>query len=94
MTGADVDALFVGPRYLERKDFFTFFEKLKAQREVKDIRVSLRSASPYTASYYIYHTSQRACFSLVQVTDRIAVFQAIKEAFVPVIELTLGLQSR
>ncbi|XP_044024323.1 poly(A) polymerase type 3-like [Siniperca chuatsi] len=37
--GADIDALCVGPGFLERKDFFTsFFEKLKAQEEVKDIR--------------------------------------------------------
>ncbi|KAI3364519.1 hypothetical protein L3Q82_011299 [Scortum barcoo] len=37
--GADIDALCVGPGFIERKDFFTFFfEKLKAQKEVKDIR--------------------------------------------------------
>uniref|UniRef100_A0A3P8THV2 polynucleotide adenylyltransferase n=1 Tax=Amphiprion percula TaxID=161767 RepID=A0A3P8THV2_AMPPE len=37
--GADIDALCVGPGFLDRKDFFTsFFEKLKAQEEVKDIR--------------------------------------------------------
>uniref|UniRef100_A0AAQ6AFQ6 Poly(A) polymerase n=1 Tax=Amphiprion ocellaris TaxID=80972 RepID=A0AAQ6AFQ6_AMPOC len=37
--GADIDALCVGPGFLDRKDFFTsFFEKLKAQKEVKDIR--------------------------------------------------------
>ncbi|XP_022612748.1 poly(A) polymerase beta [Seriola dumerili] len=38
--GADIDALCVGPGFLERKDFFTsFYEKLRAQQEVKDIRV-------------------------------------------------------
>uniref|UniRef100_A0A8C4HQP0 polynucleotide adenylyltransferase n=1 Tax=Dicentrarchus labrax TaxID=13489 RepID=A0A8C4HQP0_DICLA len=37
--GADIDALCVGPGFIERKDFFTsFFEKLKAQKEVKDLR--------------------------------------------------------
>ncbi|XP_008294536.1 poly(A) polymerase type 3-like [Stegastes partitus] len=37
--GADIDALCVGPGFLDRKEFFTsFFEKLKAQGEVKDIR--------------------------------------------------------
>ncbi|XP_047429930.1 poly(A) polymerase beta-like [Mugil cephalus] len=36
--GADIDALCVGPGFLERKDFFTSFcEKLKAQNEVKGI---------------------------------------------------------
>ncbi|XP_040905706.1 poly(A) polymerase type 3-like [Toxotes jaculatrix] len=37
--GADIDALCVGPGFLERKDFFTsFYEKLKAQKEVTDIQ--------------------------------------------------------
>nr|XP_046230784.1 poly(A) polymerase type 3-like [Scatophagus argus] len=37
--GADIDVLCVGPGFLERDDFFTsFFEKLKAQEEVRDIR--------------------------------------------------------
>ncbi|XP_062293770.1 poly(A) polymerase type 3-like [Scomber scombrus] len=37
--GADIDALCVGPGFVERKEFFTsFFEKLKAQEEVEDIR--------------------------------------------------------
>uniref|UniRef100_G3NS21 Poly(A) polymerase n=1 Tax=Gasterosteus aculeatus aculeatus TaxID=481459 RepID=G3NS21_GASAC len=39
--GDDVDALCVGPRFIQRNDFFTsFFEKLRVQKEVKDIRVS------------------------------------------------------
>ncbi|XP_040898818.1 poly(A) polymerase type 3-like [Toxotes jaculatrix] len=37
--GADIDALCVGPGFLERKDFFTsFYEKLKAQKEVTEIQ--------------------------------------------------------
>uniref|UniRef100_A0A3Q3EMA1 polynucleotide adenylyltransferase n=1 Tax=Labrus bergylta TaxID=56723 RepID=A0A3Q3EMA1_9LABR len=37
--GADIDALCVGPGFLERKQFFTsFYEKLKAQKEAKDLR--------------------------------------------------------
>ncbi|XP_060950423.1 poly(A) polymerase type 3-like [Limanda limanda] len=37
--GADIDALCVGPVFLERTVFFTsFFEKIKAQEEAKDIR--------------------------------------------------------
>ncbi|XP_075940181.1 poly(A) polymerase type 3-like [Anarhichas minor] len=37
--GADIDALCVGPGFLKRNHFFTsFFEKLRAQKEVKDIR--------------------------------------------------------
>ncbi|XP_043929547.1 poly(A) polymerase alpha [Protopterus annectens] len=37
--GADIDALCVAPRHIERADFFTsFYEKLKNQEEVKDLR--------------------------------------------------------
>lgn len=48
LTGADIDALCVGPGFLERKAFFTsFFAKLKAQKEVKDIQVSHITESLY-----------------------------------------------
>ncbi|KAJ8411818.1 hypothetical protein AAFF_G00154560 [Aldrovandia affinis] len=37
--GADIDALCVAPRHVERPDFFSsFYEKLKEQEEVKDLR--------------------------------------------------------
>jgi len=39
--GADIDALCVAPRHVERTDFFSsFFEKLKRHDEIKDLRVS------------------------------------------------------
>ncbi|KAG7262250.1 hypothetical protein CRUP_016010 [Coryphaenoides rupestris] len=37
--GADIDALCVAPRHVERTDFFSsFYEKMKEQEEVKDLR--------------------------------------------------------
>lgn len=37
--GADIDALCVAPRHIDRTDYFTsFFELLKTQREVTDLR--------------------------------------------------------
>lgn len=40
VLGADIDALCVAPRHVDRSDFFTsFYEKLKLQEEVKDLRV-------------------------------------------------------
>uniref|UniRef100_A0A3Q3WED0 polynucleotide adenylyltransferase n=1 Tax=Mola mola TaxID=94237 RepID=A0A3Q3WED0_MOLML len=37
--GADIDALCVAPRHVERADFFqSFFEKLKQHEEIKDLR--------------------------------------------------------
>jgi len=39
--GADIDALCVAPRHVDRSDYFTsFFDKLKEQKEVTDLRVS------------------------------------------------------
>uniref|UniRef100_A0A4W5N5C3 Poly(A) polymerase n=1 Tax=Hucho hucho TaxID=62062 RepID=A0A4W5N5C3_9TELE len=38
--GADIDALCVAPRHVERTDFFSsFLDKLKEQEEVKDLRL-------------------------------------------------------
>ncbi|NXI90297.1 PAPOG polymerase, partial [Psophia crepitans] len=38
--GADIDAVCVAPRHVERSDFFqSFFEKLKHQKEIKNLRV-------------------------------------------------------
>lgn len=40
-AGADIDALCVAPRHVERSDFFaSFFEKLKQHDEIKDLRVN------------------------------------------------------
>lgn len=40
VVGADIDALCVAPRHVERTDFFqSFFEKLKQHEEIKDLRV-------------------------------------------------------
>ncbi|KAM7382299.1 hypothetical protein PAMA_012926 [Pampus argenteus] len=52
--GADIDALCVAPGFIERKVFFTsFFEKLKAQEEVKDIRAIEKAFVPVIKlSYY------------------------------------------
>uniref|UniRef100_A0A3B3RTG3 polynucleotide adenylyltransferase n=1 Tax=Paramormyrops kingsleyae TaxID=1676925 RepID=A0A3B3RTG3_9TELE len=37
--GADIDALCVAPRHVQREDFFqSFFEKLKKHEEIKDLR--------------------------------------------------------
>ncbi|KAB0377435.1 hypothetical protein FD755_011879, partial [Muntiacus reevesi] len=37
--GADIDALCVAPRHVDQRDFFTsFYDKLKLQEEVKDLR--------------------------------------------------------
>ncbi|KAK2856487.1 hypothetical protein Q5P01_005222 [Channa striata] len=44
---SDTDLLCVGPGYLERDDFFTsFYETLKAQEEVKDIRAIKQAFVP------------------------------------------------
>lgn len=51
--GADIDALCVAPRHVERTDFFSsFFEKLKRHDEIKDLRVSTFSI---THNFYLCH---------------------------------------
>ncbi|KAL7987208.1 hypothetical protein Chor_006127 [Crotalus horridus] len=40
--GADIDALCVAPRHIERSDFFqSFFEKLKLQNGIRNLRIDL-----------------------------------------------------
>lgn len=39
--GADIDALCIAPRHIDRSDYFSsFYEKLKSCPEVKELRVS------------------------------------------------------
>lgn len=46
-VGADIDTLCVAPRHVERSDFFkSFVELLKAQPEVKDLRVGVFLSQP------------------------------------------------
>ena len=43
--GADIDALCVAPRHIERTDYFSsFYELLKEQPEVTEMRVSVMVA--------------------------------------------------
>jgi Poly(A) polymerase len=53
--GADIDALCVAPRHIDRSDYFTsFFEILKQQKEVTDLRVSgIYSCIFYAKEFYI-----------------------------------------
>ena len=42
-VGADIDTLLVAPRHMNREDFFTsFFEILKENQEVKELRVMFK----------------------------------------------------
>lgn len=46
--GADIDALCVAPRHIDRSDYFTsFFEKLKSHPDVTDLRVSHTTLNNY-----------------------------------------------
>lgn len=88
-AGADIDALCVAPRHVERSDFFTsFFEKLKQHDEIKDLRVNLPLCSLLiyfliflSISLYIKHM-----LNCVVLFFRIFLFQAVEDAFVPVIK--------
>jgi len=54
--GADIDALCVVPRHIYRSDYFTsFFELLKMQEEVTDLRVYIKNnLYNYCFIYFIY----------------------------------------
>ena len=59
--GADIDALCVAPRHVDRSDFFTsFYDKLKLQEEVKDLRV--RKCSEWKGRSYKNQFSQLSEF--------------------------------
>ena len=79
LTGADIDALCVAPRHVERTDFFSsFYEKLKEQEEVKDLRVS-------DINYSLTARRKQVIFPHATTLPRSV--QAVEEAFVPVIKL-------
>jgi len=45
ITGADIDTLCVAPRHVDRLDFFaSFYELLRNEPDVRDIRVSIQNA--------------------------------------------------
>lgn len=67
--GADIDALCVVPRHIYRSDYFTsFFELLKMQEEVTDLRVRnsrifniyiiyIYNTAPHIKYIYLFRTS-------------------------------------
>lgn len=67
--GADIDALCVVPRHIYRSDYFTsFFELLKMQEEVTDLRVSnaricdMCSTTAHLIKYiYLFRRSSCMC---------------------------------
>ena len=49
--GADIDALCVAPRHVDRVDYFsTFVELLKQQPEVTELRVSISNVESYSSA--------------------------------------------
>lgn len=45
-SGADIDTLLVAPRHINREDFFnSFYEVLKENEEVKELRVRIMMVS-------------------------------------------------
>lgn len=52
LAGADIDALCVAPRHVDRSDFFqSFFEKLKQHEEIKDLRVNFSLPATFTVLF-------------------------------------------
>jgi poly(A) polymerase len=65
--GADIDALCVAPRHIDRSDYFTsFFELLKQQKEVTDLRVSRTAFLQITfhRSSFSFELLTHICFVL------------------------------
>ena len=55
-VGADIDTLCVAPRHVERADFFgSFYDLLKEQNEVKDLRVSRKLTVEILSVAYTGH---------------------------------------
>lgn len=65
--GADIDALCVAPRHIDRSDYFTsFFEILKQHKEVTDLRVSgMYSCELYATEFIVFHICLHICFSVL-----------------------------
>lgn len=65
--GADIDALCVAPRHIDRSDYFTsFFEILKQQKEVTDLRVSgMYSANFMEQNFIVFHSYLLICCSVL-----------------------------
>lgn len=80
-AGADIDALCVAPRHVERSDFFaSFFERLKQHDEIKDLRVTFSLLFVYLIG------PQFLIVRCVVLFIWIFLFQAVEDAFVPVIK--------
>jgi len=56
VPGADIDALCVAPRHVERAEFFTsFIERLQSEPGIRDLRVSdLLSASYLFLALFVF----------------------------------------
>lgn len=60
--GADIDALCVAPRHIYRNDYFTsFFELLKQQSEVTDLRVYYKKKQTNKNKCVIYNNRLFLC---------------------------------
>lgn len=53
LSGADIDALCVAPRHIERAEFFTsFIERLQSEPGIRELRVSDLLLTVFSISLY------------------------------------------